>query len=87
MVVEKIFGSKVKVQLLKFLLHSQKGYTLRELATELGCDHKTVGVAVNDFKEVGLVSVNQYGRSYAVILQKDHPLLPTLRTLYLSEEE
>lgn len=64
-------GSKIKIQLLRTLnKFPDKGFGMRELASLLKIDHRSVSEAVKDFEKHNLVSVKVFGRSYAVYLNK-----------------
>lgn len=70
--LQEILGSKIKIQLLR-TLHKfpDKGFGMRELASLLKVDHRSVSEAVKDFEKHNLVKVKVFGRSYAVFLNKE----------------
>jgi predicted nucleotidyltransferase len=64
--VEMLFGSKVKVMVLRTLWkHGEKEFTIRELAKFLGISHTGVKKVLDELEGMNAIRVRTSGRSYA----------------------
>jgi len=64
--VEMLFGSKVKVMVLRTLWkHGEKEFTIRELAVFLGVSHTGIRKVLDELEAVNAIRVRTIGRSYA----------------------
>jgi predicted nucleotidyltransferase len=64
--VEMLFGSKVKVMVLRTLWkHGEKEFTIRELAKFLGISHTGVKKVLDELEGMNAIRVRTFGRSYA----------------------
>jgi len=64
--LEMLFGSKVKVTVLRTLWKfKEKEFTIRELAQFLEISHTGVRKVLRDFEKMNVLSIRTIGRSYA----------------------
>jgi len=67
--IDKIFGSRVKVDLLRTLYKfGNKKWTIRELASFNNRDHSTINYAINELEEMNLINLERHGKSTLITL-------------------
>ncbi|MBI1961349.1 MAG: winged helix-turn-helix transcriptional regulator [Parcubacteria group bacterium] len=88
--LEHIFGSKVRVKLLKLFLGSnndEQEYYIRELARTLGEHLNSVRRELENLEDVGLVVSQEKDKRKYYSVNKDFLLVPELKTLLLKSRE
>ena len=67
--LEKIFGSKIKIEVLRTLYKfGDKRWTLRELASYNKKTHSVISYAIKELEEMNLVSLGVHGKSTLITL-------------------
>jgi predicted transcriptional regulator len=59
--LEKLFGSKTKVDILKYLLFRRQGISMRALESELERTFPAIKKQVDSLEESGILTVNKEG--------------------------
>jgi len=59
--LEKLFGSKTKVDILKYLLFRRQGVSMRALESELERTFPAIKKQVDSLEESGILAVNKEG--------------------------
>ncbi len=87
--LEHIFGSKVRVMLLKLFLNQEeeKDYYIRELARKLGVHLNSVRRELENLEKVGLVVSQEKDKKKYYSVNKDFVLVPELKALLLKSHE
>lgn len=60
--LEKLFGSKTKVDILKYLLFRRQGISMRALESELEWTFPAIKKQVDALEDAGVVDVNKEGQ-------------------------
>jgi|SRR3989344_2564614 len=69
--IENIFGSKVKIDLLRTIYRFQnKKWTIRELADFNNKDHSAISYAIKDLQDMNLIDLEHHGKSNLITLNK-----------------
>ena len=88
MYLDKILGSKTKINALSVLLaHPERGFIENELAREAGASVSEVNRQVRDLVSVGLVTMERVGNSKVYRVNKQHFLYDPLRRIFRGLEE
>jgi predicted nucleotidyltransferase len=83
MYLDKILGSKTKINILAALLHApEKEFMESELAQEIGCSLSEVNRQIVDFIACGLVEMKKIGRAKIYSINKKHFLFKPLKNLF-----
>lgn len=85
--LEKLFGSKAKIDILKYLIFRRQGVSMRALETELGWTFPAIKKQVDSLEEAEIISVikEQTGRSIS-LKSTFEPILKELFFLALQSE-
>lgn len=86
--MEIVFGSKVKVKILRIMFRfPDKTFTGRELASlTKEVSSMAVSKSIKDLTNMNLVTLEHYGQSNLLKLNKDGYLFEPLKNLFLAEE-
>jgi predicted transcriptional regulator len=57
--LEKLFGSKTKVDILKYLLFKRQGISMRALESELSWTFPAIKKQVDSLKIAGIIDINK----------------------------
>jgi len=88
MYLDKILGSKTKVNALSVLVaHPKRGIVENELAKEAGASVSEVNRQVRDLVGVGLVIMERVGKSKVYRMNQQHFLFEPLRSVFRGLEE
>jgi hypothetical protein len=87
--LEHIFGSKVRVKLLKLFLSQEddKDYYVRELSRVLGTHLNSIRRELDNLEKVGLVGSIEKDKKKYYSVNHDFILLPELKALLLKSHE
>jgi len=87
--LEHIFGSKVRVKLLKLFLSQddEKDYYIRELSRVLETHLNSIRRELDNLEKVGLVSSFEKDKKKFYSVNRDFVLLPELKALLLKSHE
>jgi len=85
--LEDIFGSKVKIKIIRTLSKFQdKKWTIRELANFNKMKHSVVIYALKDLQDANLINLEHHGKSNLIMLNKNSILNKVLRVFELETE-
>ena len=70
--LEKLFGSKTKVDILKYLLFKRQGVSMRALESELERTFPAIKKQVDSLEEAGILHVDKEGAGFAIEIKKEH---------------
>ena len=87
--VEEIFGSKVKVKIIRTMFrYPTKTFTGRELANlTKGVSHMAVADSIKDLIDVSLIKIEHHGTSNLLTLNKESYLFKMLKDFFQAEED
>jgi DNA-binding transcriptional regulator YhcF (GntR family) len=87
--LEQIFGSKVRVKLLKLFLNQQEDreFYVRELARTLGDHLNSVRRELENLEDLGLLVFQERDKKKFYSINKDFVLVPELKALLLKSHE
>ena len=83
MYLDKILGSKTKVNMLAALVQSKREFLEKELAEEIGGSVSEVNRQIVDLVNCGLVVMKKVGRAKIYSINKKHFLFKPLENLFL----
>ncbi|MDD3262982.1 MAG: hypothetical protein PHR61_03985 [Candidatus Absconditabacteria bacterium] len=69
--LEKLFGSKTKVDILKYLLFRRQGISMRALESELEWTFPAIKKQVDSLEEACVIDVNKEGQGRSISLKPD----------------
>lgn len=69
--LEKLFGSKTKVDILKYLLFRRQGISMRALESELEWTFPAIKKQVDALEEANVIDVNKDGQGWAISIKPD----------------
>ncbi|HCB51350.1 TPA: hypothetical protein DEP21_02120 [Patescibacteria group bacterium] len=69
--LEKLFGSKTKVDILKYLLFRRQGVSMRALESELEWTFPAIKKQVDALSEASVIDVNKEGQGWAISIKPD----------------
>ncbi|MEI6426110.1 MAG: hypothetical protein WCO66_02035 [Candidatus Absconditabacteria bacterium] len=69
--LEKLFGSKTKVDILKYLLFRRQGISMRALESELERTFPAIKKQVDSLNEAKVIDVNKDGQGRAISIKPD----------------
>ncbi len=79
-----LFGSEARVRVLAlFMMHSASEFYLREIAQRTGLPVRAVERTVNSLTGIGLLQRQRRGNSVYFSVNRDYPILPELKALFL----
>lgn len=78
--LEKLFGSKTKVDILKYLIFRRQGVSMRALETELWWTFPAIKKQVDSLEEAMILEVDKENTSRAIKIKAD--LLPIFKELF-----
>jgi len=88
MYLDKILGSKTKVNVLSVLVaHPERGVVENELAKEAGASVSEVNRQARDLVDVGLVIMERVGKSKVYRVNQQHFLFEPLKSVFRGLEE
>jgi len=88
MYLDKILGSKTKINLLSVLVaHPERSIVENELAKEAGVSVSEVNRQIKDLVNVGLVAMERVGKSKVYQANQQHFLYEPLRSVFRGLEE
>ena len=70
--LEKLFGSKTKVDILKYLLFRRQGVSMRALEGELDWTFPAIKKQVDSLEESGILDVNKENSGFAISILPQH---------------
>jgi hypothetical protein len=70
--LEKLFGSKTKVDIIKYLLFRRQGISMRALESELERTFPAIKKQVDSLEESGVLYVDKEGAGFAIEIKKEH---------------
>ena len=70
--LEKLFGSKTKVDILKYLLFRRQGVSMRALESELERTFPAIKKQVDSLEESGILAVNKEGSWFSIEIKPQH---------------
>jgi len=87
--VEEVFGSKVKVKILRTMFKfPTKTFTGRELANlTKNVSHMAVSKSIKDLADMNLIEIEHHGTSNLLKLNKDTYLFKTLKEIFMTERK
>jgi predicted nucleotidyltransferase len=84
MLLERLFSSRVRVQLLShFLLHPDARVHIRALASEVDAQYNAVWKELNNLEKAGLLQSESMGGRKLFNLNPQAPIIPELRNILL----
>lgn len=78
--LEKLFGSKAKVDILKYLIFRRQGVSMRALETELWWTFPAIKKQVDGLDEAGILQVDKENTWWAITIKPS--LLPLFKELF-----
>jgi predicted nucleotidyltransferase len=84
--LDAIFGSQVKLDLLRYMVNNPGEYTGRDLAFRSGCSHTQVNKSLNELAGSGIVDQKKAGKSFLYTLNQRHVLSSEIKNLFEAEE-
>lgn len=85
--LENILGSKVKIKILRALYKfPDKGFSVRQLASFLDIDHKSVALSVKEFEAMNLVRIKTYGKTNTITLNKKSYIYKNILGIFKEEK-
>lgn len=79
-----LFGSEARVRVLAlFMMHPASEFYLREIAQRTSLAVRAVERAVNSLTAIGLLQRQRRGNSVYFSVNRDYPILPELKALFL----
>ncbi|HIG93664.1 TPA: nucleotidyltransferase domain-containing protein [Candidatus Woesearchaeota archaeon] len=85
--LEEIFGSEIKVKLLRVLCKfPRKGFGIREMATLIQVNHRSVSKSILELERHNLIIKQIFGRSHALYLNTNSYLYEPLNKLFRQEQ-
>ncbi len=69
--LEKLFGSKTKVDILKYLLFKRQGISMRALESELSRTFPAIKKQVDSLNEAKVIDVNKDGQGRAITIKPE----------------
>ena len=87
--MEEVFGSRVKVKILKTMFKfPAKTFTGRELASlTKNVSHMAVSKSIKDLADMNLIDIEHHGTSNLLKLNKDSHLFENLKEIFIVEEK
>ncbi|MEK6835208.1 MAG: nucleotidyltransferase domain-containing protein [Nanoarchaeota archaeon] len=78
--IDKIFGSRVKIDLLRSLYRlGNKKWTIRELAKFNDKDHSAINYAIKELEEMNIIYLERHGKSTLITLNNNSILTKLLQ--------
>ncbi|MFA5747591.1 MAG: hypothetical protein WC872_00590 [Candidatus Absconditabacterales bacterium] len=69
--LEKLFGSKAKVDILKYLLFKRQGVSMRALESELSWTFPAIKKQIDSLDEAQVINVNKDGQGRAITIKPE----------------
>jgi predicted transcriptional regulator len=69
--LEKLFGSKTKVDILKYLLFRRQGISMRALESEIERTFPAIKKQVDSLNEANIINVNKDGQGWAISIKPE----------------
>ncbi|MFA7298335.1 MAG: hypothetical protein WC010_01695 [Candidatus Absconditabacterales bacterium] len=69
--LEKLFGSKTKVDILKYLLFRRQGISMRALESEIQRTFPAIKKQVDSLNESNVINVNKEGQGWAISIKPE----------------
>lgn len=69
--LEKLFGSKTKVDILKYLLFKRQGISMRALESEIEWTFPAIKKQVDSLNEANIINVNKDGQGRAISIKPE----------------
>ena len=82
MYLDKILGSKTKVNMLAALVQGEREFLEKELAEEIGSSVSEVNRQIVDLIDCGVVEIRKVGRAKIYSINKKHFLFKPLKNLF-----
>lgn len=79
--LEKLFGSKTKVDIMKYLLFKREGISMRALENDLTWTFPAIKKQVDSLEDSGAVHIEKSGNSWSIRMNKE--LSPALKNILL----
>lgn len=70
--LEKLFGSKTKVDILKYLLFRRQGVSMRALESELDWTFPAIKKQIDSLEDSGVLHINKENASFSITLLPKH---------------
>ncbi len=85
--LEKIFGSKSKIRILRSMFKNPKrSYSMEDIVKATGMSYGTVHPATKDLVESRIIVTHKIGRSNVYDINQIHVLFPQIEALFKSEK-
>ncbi|MFZ2150494.1 MAG: hypothetical protein WAZ12_02345 [Candidatus Absconditicoccaceae bacterium] len=68
--LEKLFGSRTKVDILKYLLFRRQGVSMRALETELEWTFPAIKKQIDSLNEAKVINVNKEGQGWSISIKE-----------------
>lgn len=81
--LEKLFGSKTKVDILKYLIFRRQGVSMRALETEIWWTFPAIKKQVDSLNEAGVLGVEKEPTWWVITIYP--PLLPLFKELFFED--
>lgn len=78
--LEKLFGSKTKVDILKYLLFKRQGVSMRALESEIGWTFPAIKKQVDSLEESNVIHVNKDGQGRSISIKPE--FYDTLKNIF-----
>jgi len=83
--LEDVFGSRVKIKMVRELLKHSKFFTMRELAKDINVSHTGVRKALRDLQGANLIKVEYHGGSNLISVNFDSVVYSSLLEAFENE--
>lgn len=69
--LEKLFGSKTKVDILKYLIFKRQWVSMRALENELSRTFPAIKKQIDSLSDSGALNINKVGNSWSIMMNKE----------------
>lgn len=79
--IEKLFGSKTKSDILKYLIFRRQGVSMRALEAEIGWTFPAIKKQVDSLEEAGIITIDKDQNKWSIMMDQNIQVI--LKNLFL----
>lgn len=79
--IEKLFGSKAKCDILKYLIFRRQGVSMRSLESEIGWTFPAIKKQIDALQDAGIIEISKEQIKWSITLHAD--VEPILKNIFL----
>jgi len=87
MLLQEIFGSKSKIELLAKVIDSKESFSVRELARLSGLPKSTVSLIADEWQKTGLLDGQTIGNTKVLRINPRFPLYPAILKIFVENRK